>query len=142
MGGVSAGLVLSAFFFRLWQGGWAPGTAITAGSALHRTATTTTFLGIVACQVGTAFAARTERVSLLRVGLYSNRLLLWGILCELALAALIVWAPPLRAVFLTAPPPLESLIFLAPSPLVVWGADEIYRWRMRAAGAQRRTGAR
>ena len=43
-----------------------------------------TFLGIVACQVGTALAARTERRSLREVGLTTNRLLLWGIAFELA----------------------------------------------------------
>ena len=40
---------------------------------------------MVACQVGTAFAARTERASLRSVGVFSNRLLLWGIAFELAL---------------------------------------------------------
>ena len=42
-----------------------------------------TFAGIVACQVGTAFASRTERAALWTVGVFSNRLLLWGILFEL-----------------------------------------------------------
>ena len=44
-----------------------------------------TFLGMVACQIGTAFAARTERASLRSIGVFSNRLLLWGIAFELAL---------------------------------------------------------
>ena len=38
-----------------------------------------TFLGIVACQIGTLFAARTERVSLWAVGVLSNRLVLAGV---------------------------------------------------------------
>ena len=39
-----------------------------------------TFAGIVACQIGTALAARTERASLRSVGFFSNPLLLWAIL--------------------------------------------------------------
>ena len=63
-----------------------------------------TFLGIVACQVGIAFASRTDRASLRSVGVLSNRLLLWGIAFELAFAAAIVWLPPLQDVFGTRPP--------------------------------------
>ena len=47
-----------------------------AGTPLHHAylqATTMTFLGIVACQIGTAFAARTERASLRSVGVFTNR---------------------------------------------------------------------
>ena len=48
-----------------------------------------TFLGIVACQIGTAFAARTERARCASRVL-TNRLLLWGIAFELVFAAAIV----------------------------------------------------
>ena len=50
-----------------------------------------TFFSMVACQIGTAFAARTDRAWLRSVGVFSNRLLLWGIAFELILAGLIVW---------------------------------------------------
>lgn len=36
-----------------------------------------TFLGIVACQIGAAFAARTQTASLREVGVANNRLLRW-----------------------------------------------------------------
>ena len=55
-----------------------------------------TFAGIVACQIGTAIAARTERVSLRSIGFFSNRLLLWGIASEIAFTAALVYAPPLQ----------------------------------------------
>ena len=86
-----------------------------------------TFAGIVACQIGTALAARTERASLRSVGLFSNRLLLWGILSEVAFAAAVIFAPGVQGVFATAGlGPLE-LAILAPFPLIVWGADELRR---------------
>ncbi|MGE5764474.1 MAG: cation-translocating P-type ATPase, partial [Mycobacterium leprae] len=59
LGGVSALLVTALFLTTLTHGGWTPGANVAAGP-LHqvwRQATTMTFLGIVACQIGTATAA-------------------------------------------------------------------------------------
>jgi magnesium-transporting ATPase (P-type) len=93
----------------------------------YEQATTATFLGIVVCQVGTAFAARTERASLVSIGLFSNQLLLWGIAFELAFAALVVSVPVLQGVFGTALPDRATLLLLVPFPVIVWAADEARR---------------
>ena len=130
MGLLSAALVLMGFFAVLLRAGWAPGDDIGEGAVLHHAyaqATTVTFLGIVACQVGTAVAARTERASLRDVGLLSNPLLIWGIAFELVFTAALVGIPALQPLFGTAAPPLWSLALLAPFPFVVWGADELRR---------------
>jgi calcium-translocating P-type ATPase len=135
LGGVSAVLVSSAFFVTLLAGGWHFGANTNSG-ALHEAwvqATTMTFLGIVACQIGTAFAARTQTESLLRIGIGTNRLLLWGIAFEIAFSLALVYAPPLEGVFGTAPPEPWLLPMLLPYPFVVWGADELYRLRRRKA---------
>ena len=58
-----------------------------------------TFAGITFCQVGTAFACRTTHASLRSIGVFSNRLLLWGIAFELAFAAVVIYVPPLQAIF-------------------------------------------
>ena len=134
LGLIEAALVLSGFFFVLLRAGWRPNALITGGHPLHDAyvqATTMTFLGVVACQVGTAVAARTERVSLRAVGLLSNPLLLWGIVSELAFAAALVYAPPLQHLFGTAPVGAADLAFLLPFPIVVWGADELRRYLRR-----------
>lgn len=55
-----------------------------------------TFAAIVACQVGTAFAARIDRASLFTVGLRSNPLLLWGIAFELVFTAAVIYLPWLQ----------------------------------------------
>jgi magnesium-transporting ATPase (P-type) len=93
-----------------------------------------TFAGIVACQVGTALAARTERASLRQVGFFTNPLLLWGILSELAFLAAIVLVPPLQAVFATRAPGVTDVAILCAFPLVVWGADELRRAWLRRGG--------
>jgi calcium-translocating P-type ATPase len=137
LGGISALLVLGGFFYVLWRAGWSPGDATGKGSSLHHAyleASTMTFLGIVACQVGTALAARTERRSLREVGLTTNRLLLWGIAFELVFAAVVV-ATPLAAPLAMALPPWDALLLLLPFPALVWGADEIRRARRRSRAA-------
>ncbi|WP_299931475.1 cation-transporting P-type ATPase [uncultured Nocardioides sp.] len=133
LGGVSAVLVTGLFLATLLAGGWTLGDPVESGP-LHevwRQATTMTFLAIVSCQVGTAVAARTERASLRQVGLTSNRLLLWGIAFEILFAAAVVTVPVLQDLFGTSPPERWLLLCLLPLPFVVWGADELWRWRRR-----------
>jgi calcium-translocating P-type ATPase len=135
MGTVSAVLAMGVFFAVLWHGGWHPGAATGAGDPLHRTwreATTVTFAAIVACQVGTAFAARTERAPLRAIGAWTNRALLAGIAAELAFAAAVIYLPPLQTLFGTTAPPAWSIAVLLPFPVVVWGCDEFARWRLRS----------
>jgi calcium-translocating P-type ATPase len=138
MGTVSAVLAMALFFLVLTRAGWRPGDAVAAGHRLHAAylqATTITFLAIVACQVGTAIAARTERAALRDIGLTSNRLLLAGIAFEIAFAAGVVLLPPLQRMLGTAAPPLYTVPLLLACPVLVWGVDEFYRAvaRRRAA---------
>ena len=90
-----------------------------------------TFAGMIAGQIGTAFAVRTRRASLRSIGVFSNPYLLGGIAGELALAALFVYVPPLQSLFGTANLPLRDLVLLLPYPFIVWGADELRRWLLR-----------
>ena len=90
-----------------------------------------TFTGMVAGQIGTAFAVRTRRASLRSIGVFSNRYLLAGIAGELLLAAIFVYAPPLQSLLGTAALPVHDLVFLLPYPFIVWGADELRRWLIR-----------
>jgi magnesium-transporting ATPase (P-type) len=135
LGAVSAALTLAGFFWVLLRAGWHPGDDTSAGSPLHDDwlrATTMTFAGIVACQVGTAFASRVERSSSRAIGFASNPLLLWGIAFELAFAAALIYLPPLQAVFGTRALGPGDLAVLATFPFIVWGVDELRRLRTRA----------
>jgi magnesium-transporting ATPase (P-type) len=140
MGVVSAALVLSGYFAVLLSAGWHPGAATGAGTPLHHAyirATTELWLGIVACQIGTAFASRTQRAALLVVGVFSNRWLLWGIASEVVFALAVVYAPGLQTVFGTAGLTPTELLLVLPFPFVVWAVDELRRawFRHRAATA-------
>ncbi len=134
LGLISAALVLAAFLVVLLAAGWSPGDPTGQGAPLHDVylqATTITFAGIVSCQIGTAFAARTDHASLRSVGVWSNRLLLWGIAFELLFTAAVIYTPVGQAIFGTASLDLWMVGMIAPFGLVVWGADELRRWRLR-----------
>ncbi|CRK51232.1 Calcium-transporting ATPase [Rhodococcus sp. RD6.2] len=137
LGGVSAVLVMVLFLVTLVAGGWSLGADVGVGP-LHHTwqqATTMTFLGIVACQIGTATAARTRRASLAETGFATNPLLLWGIAFEVCFAALVVTVPVLQRVFGTVTPQPWQVVALVPLPFLVWGCDEMLRWRSRRRDA-------
>jgi magnesium-transporting ATPase (P-type) len=91
----------------------------------------------VACQVGTAFAARTDRVSLRSIGVTSNRLLLGAIAVELTFAAALIYLPFLHHIFGTAALSPAQLVLVAPYPFIVWGADEVRRWTRRRRHSSR-----
>jgi magnesium-transporting ATPase (P-type) len=134
LGLISALLGMGAFFYVLLRAGWSLDDPTGPGTPLHhayRQATTMTFLSMVACQVGTAFAARTDRASLRSIGVFSNRLLLWGIAFELALAALLIYVPVFQDLLGTAALPWNYLLLVVPFPFIVWGADELRRWLAR-----------
>lgn len=89
---------------------------------------------VVVTQIGNLFAQRTERTSVFRIGLFSNRMVWAGIATELALIVLVVYAPPVQKVIGTAAFPLRYWLFLAawtPSLLIV---DEIRKALLRRRG--------
>ena len=138
LGVISAALVMAGFLVTLLRAGWHPGAAVGTGSPLHhvyRQATTVSWLGIVACQVGTAFAARTEHASLRSVGVFTNRPLLGAVAVALAFAALVIYLPILHGLFGTEALAPSQLATVAPFPFIVWGADEIRRWIKRRHAA-------
>jgi len=125
---------MAGFFLTLRHAGWQPGTATGPGTPLnfgYRQATTVAWLGIVACQVGTAFAVRTDRASLRQVGVFSNKPLLAAIAVAVAFAAMVVYLPALHGFFGTAALSAGQLATVAPFPFIIWGADEIRRALVR-----------
>ena len=134
LGLISATLVMAGFFVTLRHAGWQPGAPTGPGTPLnhaYRQATTVAWLGIVACQVGTAFAVRTDHASLRSVGVFTNPFLLAAIAAALAFAAALVYLPALHGAFGTAALTPAQLATVAPFPFIVWGADETRRLLIR-----------
>jgi len=131
LGAIVAALSLACFFAVLTGAGWHSGAAVAAGSRFHHAylqATTMTFLAMIAGQIGTAFAVHGEGSRPSLATFLSNHQLLLAVLAELALAAVIVYAPPLQSLLGTAGPPPRYLLLLIPCPLVVWGAEQLRAW--------------
>lgn len=134
LGAISAILVMAGFLLVLSRAGWHPGDATGPGTPLHdayRQAVTMTWVGIVACQIGAGFAARTNRASLRFIGVFSNPWLLLSIASSIVFAAALVYLPWLQDVFGTAPLTPSQLLIVVPFPFIVWGADEVYRAALR-----------
>ena len=118
----------------LTQAGWHPGDPTGPGSPLHHAylqATTMTFLSMVMAQIGTAFAARTDRASLRSVGVFSNRLLLLGHRLRAGPRRRDHLPPATQQLLGTAALPPRLLLVTLPFPFIVWGADELRRYLLR-----------
>ncbi len=134
MGIISAVGVLSAYFYVLYGGGWRWGATLSASNPLARQAATATFLGIVIMQVATVFACRSSVVSVFRMGLFSNRLVLAGIVLELLLAAFIVYHPYGNRIFGSAPVGMDVWLLMVPFAVVLMCLEEARKYFARKAG--------
>jgi sodium/potassium-transporting ATPase subunit alpha len=103
LGPIEAAAAVGAGLWYLSDGGWQWGMRLPSGSPLYRQATTVCFAAIVLCQVANVFACRSPRASSFSLGLFTNRLLLWGVAVELGLLGLIVYHPVGHRIFRTAP---------------------------------------
>ncbi len=123
--------VLFAYFFVLNKGGWRWGIELPIDAALVHQASTATFLGIVMMQIGNVFACRTQTESVFKIGIFGNRLILWGILAEILLSAFIIYHPWGNKIFSTAPIPLSVWLLLIPFMFMVFFAEELRKFMAR-----------
>ncbi len=89
---------------------------------------------IIFAQLFQALAIRSNRDSLFRIGLLSNKPLLAAALLIVGLQLLVIYAPFLRSLFQVAPLSAEELaLAIGGSSLVLW-AIEIEKWLARRKG--------
>ncbi|MDE2483965.1 MAG: cation transporting ATPase C-terminal domain-containing protein, partial [candidate division NC10 bacterium] len=93
LGPIEAAAAMTAGLWYLTSGGWEWGIDLPAASPLYRQATTVAFAAIVVCQVANVYACRSPRGSVLSMGIFTNRLIVWGIGVELSILGLIVYSP-------------------------------------------------
>jgi magnesium-transporting ATPase (P-type) len=125
LGLLAAALSLTGYFLVQWDmTGHLLGAMIDQGP-LYRQATTVTLAGIVACQIGNAFACRSERASIRSLGFFTNPSLLVAIAAEIVLLASLIGIPPLRRVFDLEPIEPRYWPLLATFPLVFLAVEEV-----------------
>jgi calcium-translocating P-type ATPase len=134
LGVVAAALSLAGYFIVQWDmTGTLMGDFVGEGE-LYRQATTVTLAGIVACQVGNAFACRSERDSVLATGLIGNPMLLWAIGAEVAMLAAIIGVPWIADVFDLEPIDPMYWPMLATFPFLFLAAEEARKLVARRLG--------
>lgn len=131
LGPIEAIACMSGFFFIYYQNGWSPGMPMTDSGTIYITATTMSLAGIVATQVGNVFACRTERESVFKVGIFKNRLVLWGIITELTIISLLIYTPFLQRIFGLAPIGFKDWAFLFAFAPILLVMEEIRKWFIR-----------
>ena len=86
-------------------------------------ATTVFFLGVVAAQIGNAFACRTEVEPIHRMGFLSNRYLGASLAGMILIAVALVFIPFLAEPFGMSPPPPPFWLMFVIFPPIVFGLD-------------------
>jgi magnesium-transporting ATPase (P-type) len=120
------------YAFNVWGlGGWQYGSATISDPQVYAMGTTAVLIGIMAGQLGNIISTRVGLHSALKSNPFSNRWIPIGIIVEMALLSLMVYAPFLQTIFGTAalaPTDWLALFLLAPAILLI---DEIRKYFVR-----------
>jgi P-type Ca2+ transporter type 2C len=133
LGIVQSLVAMAAFYFTFWTHGyWGQWLNLPTQGALYQMATTMTLATVVATQIGNLFANRTERASVLKIGLFTNPIVWLGIVSEVVLILLLAYVPFFQQTFGTAPLPPENWLFLLLATPILLIVDEIYKTFLRS----------
>ena len=137
LGPMQAIAAMAAFFFVLADSGWSYGEILARSDPAYLQATTACLVAIVVMQIVNVFLCRSPSASVLTPGALDNRLILAGILAEIALIVLIVNTDLGNALFGTAPIPVEVWLFALPFGLAMLLAEETRKALVRGFVAKR-----
>ncbi|MEZ6129374.1 MAG: cation-transporting P-type ATPase [Planctomycetaceae bacterium] len=103
LGIIQAAWSLFMFFLVLVQGGWQWGQELATSDPLYRSATGITLATVVLMQIGNVVGRRSLRYSGTDAGLFRNKLILLGMVVEIAISWAILYFPPLQTFLGTGP---------------------------------------
>lgn len=132
LGPIQSLAVMSAFFYQYWTNGyWGQIFDLPAEGPLYHSAVGMALAAVVTTQIGNVLAHRTERSSIRTAGLFSNKMVWFGIVSELVIILIILYVPFFQTIIGTAPFPAQNWLFLfawAPALLI---AEEFRKGIMR-----------
>ena len=105
-------------------GGWTFGTQLASNDPVYIKGITMTFAGIVVAQAGNVLACRTNKQSIFRASIAKNKWIVWGIIAQLTILAVLIYAPPLQSVFGTTSLGLMDWLYLLALPIAIILAEE------------------
>ena len=126
---ISSIISVSAYFFVNMQNGW-PQVPLAASGSVYMRATTMVLGAIIFSQIANVLNCRTNKVSIFKKGLFTNRSIWYGIIFEILLFLVLTVTPGLQQLFNTTRLlPVDWLfLFCLPIPLVL--IDEIKKWAL------------
>jgi calcium-translocating P-type ATPase len=134
LGLIQAAGVCFAFFWRIHSAGMSF-DEFTSSDHAYREAITMTQAGIAVSQVFIGLAVRSDRLSIFRLGVFSNPRYLLAQAISVAMVAAISYTPALQSVFHTAALSATDWLLLVAFGLLLLGADETRKWWLRAREA-------
>jgi len=94
---------------------------------------TIVFTTLTLSQMGNALALRSERESLFKIGLFSNKAMLNAVLLTLVLQLAVIYVPFLQSIFKTNPLTISELVISLILSTIVFLGVEISKWLTRRA---------
>jgi magnesium-transporting ATPase (P-type) len=82
-------------------------------------------------QVGNVFACRSSQESIFQLGIFTNKLVIIGIVVEVLLSAFIIYHPFGNKIFGTAPVGLDVWLILIPFSIALLAAEELRKVYVR-----------
>jgi len=127
---ISAGAMVGCLY--AWsQNGWSLGAQLDPSDPVYMKGTTMTFAGIVVAQIGNVLACRTNKMSIFKTSLKSNKWIWLGIASQLITLSVIVYVPFMQGLFHTTAIEPIDWAFLALLACTVILAEEIRKWFAR-----------
>ncbi|WP_433554716.1 cation-translocating P-type ATPase [Micromonospora zamorensis] len=131
LGGIQAAGVTAVFFWHIHSAGL-PFSAFTADNLVYREALTMTQAGIVISQIFVGLTLRSDRLSIVTLGLRSSGRMLAAQGLSLVAICAITYLPPLQRLFHTAALSVADWAILVACGVLLLAADEIRKAVLRA----------
>jgi len=141
IGAIQSVFAVAGFLYVLLSHGWQWGDMSwmdpsNADYLVYCEALTMTQAAIVAGQFANGFGCRTERESLFKVGLFTNKFLVISEFVGIAIMCAIAYVPFLQHIFKTAPLTLADWGFLVVAAVTLFFAEEARKWYLRRKDAR------
>ncbi|MCF7861060.1 cation-transporting P-type ATPase [Candidatus Woesearchaeota archaeon] len=122
------------FFNILLSNGWNIGDAISITNPVYMMAVTGFFSTVVITQIFNVFACRTTRSSVFSKGIFSNKLIIFGIFTEILLLVVISTIPIIQTIFGTHPFPLYYVSWMIGFGIIILLFEELRKAIFRKWG--------
>lgn len=126
---LSSIISVGAYFFVNHQNGW-PNVALAANGGVYLRATTMVLGAIIFTQVANVLNCRTNKTSVFKKGLFTNKNIWYGIIFEILLFLVLTITPGIQGIFNTTVLGGQDWLFLFLLPIPLLLLDEARKWLM------------